>query len=167
MNIAPLEFTIEAARHSRYLKKVIVATDNEATAKLARDLGAETPFMRDTSLSGARIDLEQVQQYCLQELEKRDIWPDIFVSMEITFPFRNQTLIDDMIYEFVDKGLDTVIPAKEEFNSCWIEDNGVYRRVDEGFTPREFKKPVYIGIKGLGCVTYPNFVRNGKLFGLS
>jgi rhamnosyltransferase len=160
-----LEYTIVRAKASRFVSKVIVSTDSEKTAKLARELGAQTPFMRDASLSGARVDLEQVQQYSLKELEKRDIWPDIVVSMEITFPFRDGSLIDDMIFELIDKGLDTVMPSKVEFNSCWIEENGSYKRIDEGFTPREFKKPVYIGIKGLGCVTYPNFVREGKLFG--
>ncbi len=160
-----LEYTIARAKASRYVKKVVVATDNEKTAQLARELGAETPFMRDASLSGARVDLEQVQQHSLKELEKRDIWPDIVVSMEITFPFRDAALIDDMLFELIDKGLDTVLPAKEEFNSCWMEENGGYRRIDEGFTPREFKKPIYIAIKGLGCVTYPSFVREGKLFG--
>lgn len=160
-----LEYTIARAKASRYLKKIVVSTDNEKTAELARSLGAEVPFLRDASFSGARIDLEQVLQYSLQELEKRDIWPDIVVSLEITFPFRDQTLIDDLVFDLVDKGLDTVIPAKEEFNSCWIEEKGNYRRIDEGFTPREFKKPVYVAIKGLACVTYPNFVREGKLFG--
>ena len=160
-----LEYTILRAKASRYLKKIIVSTDNEKTAQLARSLGAEVPFLRDASFSGARVDLEQVLQYSLQELEKRDIWPDIVVSLEITFPFRGPDLIDDLIFELVDKGLDTVIPAREEFNSCWIEESRSYRRIDEGFTPREFKKPVYVAIKGLGCVTYPNFIREGKIFG--
>jgi|CXWL01.1.fsa_nt_gi glycosyltransferase involved in cell wall biosynthesis len=160
-----LEYTIARAKASRYLKKIIVSTDNKKTAELARSLGAEVPFLRDASFSGARVDLEQVLQYSLGELEKRDIWPDIIVSLEITFPFRDQTLIDDLIFDLVDKGLDTVVPAREEFNSCWIEENSSYRRIDEGFTPREFKKPVYVAIKGLGCATYPNFIRDGKLYG--
>jgi CMP-N-acetylneuraminic acid synthetase len=160
-----LEYTIARAKSSRYLKKIIVTTDNEKTAALARSLGAQVPFLRDASFSGARVDLEQVLQYTLKELEKRDIWPDIIVSLEITFPFRDPSLIDDLVFDLVDKGLDTVIPAREEFNSCWIEEKGNFRRVDEGFTPREFKKPVYVAIKGLGCATYPNFVREGKLFG--
>lgn len=160
-----LEYTIARARASKYLKKIIVSTDNPKTAELARGLGAEVPFLRDASFSGARVDLEQVLQYSLSQLEKNDIWPDVVVSLEITFPFRDPDLIDDLVFELVDKGLDTVIPAKEEFNSCWIEENGSYRRIDEGFTPRELKKPVYVAIKGLGCATYPNFIREGKLFG--
>ncbi|MBL8014394.1 MAG: hypothetical protein JNN05_11160, partial [Candidatus Omnitrophica bacterium] len=160
-----LEYTIARAKASRYLKKIIVSTDNSKTAELAVSLGAEVPFLRDASFSGPRVDLEKVLQYTLQELEKRDIWPDIVVSLEITFPFRDPNLIDDLVFDLVDKGLDTVIPAREEFNSCWIEEKGNFRRVDEGFTPREFKKPLYVAIKGLGCATYPNFVREGKLFG--
>lgn len=160
-----LEYTLMRAKASKYLKKIIVATDNPKTAELARSLGADVPFLRDASFSGARVDLEQVLQYTLVELEKRDIWPDIFVSLEITFPFRDVSLIDDLVFDLVDKGLDTVIPAREEFNSCWMEEKDNFRRLDEGFTPREFKKPVYVAIKGLGCATYPNFVREGKLFG--
>ena len=39
------------------------------------------------------------------------------------------------------------------------------KRIDEGFIPRKFKNPVFIGCKGMGCVTYPVFLREGMLFG--
>lgn len=160
-----LAYTIEAAKESKYIKKVIVSTDNEKTAQLARKLGAEVPFMRDASYSQPYVDLEKVYQYTLHELEERKILPDILVLLEVTFPFREKNLIDDMIYQLVDQGLDTVVPAKQEFNSCWIEEDGNYKRIDEGFIPREFKKPVYTSFKGLGCVTHAVFVREGKMFG--
>ena len=160
-----LEYTIKRAQDSRYIKKIYVSTDNEKTASLARKLGAEVPFIRDPSYSQSYVDLEKVYQYTLHELEERKILPDILVFLEMTFPFREKTLIDDLIFQLVDKGLDTVVPAKEEFNSCWIEDNGAFKRVDEGFIPREFKKPVYASFKGLGCVTYAVYVREGKMFG--
>ena len=160
-----LEYTIKCAQASHYIKKVIVSTDNEKTASLARKLGAEVPFIRDPSYSQAYVDLEKVYQYTLHELEERRILPDILVFLEITFPFREKALIDDLIFQLVDKGLDTVVPAKEEFNSCWIEEDASFKRVDEGFIPREFKKPVYTSFKGLGCVTHAVFVREGKMFG--
>ncbi len=160
-----LDYTIKRAKESKYIKKVIVSTDNEKTAALAKKLGAEVPFLRDASYSQAYVDLEKVYQYTLHQLEERKIFPDILVFLEMTFPFREKTLIDDLIYELVDQGLDTVVPAKEEFNSCWIAENGAYKRVDEGFIPREFKKPVYTSYKGLGCATHAVFVREGKMFG--
>lgn len=160
-----LEYTIKNAKESKYIKKIIVSTDSEKTAQLARRLGAEVPFVRDGSYSQPYVDLEKVYQYTLHELEERKILPDILVLLEVTFPFREKNLIDDMIYQLVDQGLDTVVPAKQEFNSCWIEENDNYKRIDEGFIPREFKKPVYTSFKGLGCVTHAVFVREGKMFG--
>ncbi|MBI4002085.1 MAG: acylneuraminate cytidylyltransferase family protein, partial [Nitrospira defluvii] len=46
-NIRPLNgtpllaFTIEAAKHSKYLDRYVVSTDHPAIAKVARDHGAE------------------------------------------------------------------------------------------------------------------------------
>jgi len=160
-----LEHTIHTARESKYLKDIFVSTDCDQTAREARSLGAKVPFLRDAQYSQPHVDLEKVIQYSLLELEKRGVWPDIVVLLEITFPFREKTLIDDLIFELVAQGLDTVVPSKEEFNSCWIEENGAYKRIDEGFIPREFKKPVFTACKGLGCATYAVFIREGKLFG--
>jgi len=160
-----LELTIQKAKKSKYLKAIYVSTDCEETAREARALGAQVPFLRDERYSKPHVDLEKVQQYTLQQLEEKNILPDIVVSLEITFPFRDDTLIDDLIFELITQGLDTVVPSKEEFNSCWIEENGAYRRIDEGFIPREFKKPVFTSYKGLGCATYAVFIREGKLFG--
>jgi len=160
-----LELTLKRANQSKYLKAVYVSTDNEETARESRELGAQVPFLRDGKYSQPHVDLEKVLQYTLNELEESKILPDIVVSLEVTFPFRDETLIDDLIFELITQGLDTVVPSKEEFNSCWIEDNGVYKRIDEGFIPRAFKKPVFTGYKGLGCATYAVFIREGKLFG--
>jgi hypothetical protein len=46
-----------------------------------------------------------------------------------------------------------------------MENDSVYKRIDEGYIPRNLKKPVYKGIKGLGCVTHVSNVRNGQLLG--
>ena len=160
-----LEYAVKRALSSDYIKKVIVSTDSKRTAEAAKKLGAEVPFLRDPSYSQEYVDLEKVMQYTLHEVEGAGILPDIVVSMEVTFPFREKTLLDDLIFQLVAKGLDTVIPAKEEFNSSWIEEEGNFKRIDEGFIPRKFKKPIYTGFKGLGCATYPLFIREGKLFG--
>ena len=159
------EYTIEHARRSSLVKQVVVSTDDEAVRSRALALGAEVPFMRDEEHSRFDVILEQLMQYTLRELENRDIYPDILVMMEITYPFRDEGLIDDMIRQLVKGGLDTVIPARKEYNSCWVEEDGAYRRIDQGYIPRQFKQPTYTGIKGLGCVTHAAPIREGQLFG--
>jgi len=161
------EYTIEHARCSRYVKQVIVSTDDEEVRSKALAMGAAVPFLRDAAHSSFDIILEQLMKYTLRELEDRDIYPDILVMMEITYPFRDVSLIDSMILQLVTEGLDTVIPARHEYNSCWIEDEGTYKRIDQSYIPRQFKKPTFTGLKGLGCVTHAAPVREGQLFGES
>lgn len=159
------EHAIEHAKKSRYIKRIFVSTDDDTVRVSAMDLGAEVPFLRDEAHSRFDVILEQLMQYTLRELEDRNIFPDVLVMMEITYPFRSDTLIDDMIRQLVQQGLDTVVPARKEYNSCWIEKDGAYKRIDHGHVPRQFKQTTYIGIKGLGCVTHAATIREGRFFG--
>lgn len=160
-----LAYTIEAARQSKYIKKTVVSTDNPDTANLARELGAEAPFMRDASLSGSHVNLAEVLCYSLKKIEGFGIFPDVVVSLEITFPFRPKGIIDDMIEHLSQKGLDSVIAARRENKAIWKERNGVILQLDEGLTPRQFKEPTFIELKGIACVTHPEFIRHGRLLG--
>ena len=104
-------------------------------------------------------------QSSLELLEEKGIIADVLVMLEPTFPFRDESMIDQLIYQYVEGGFDTVIPARTEYNSCWMEGDGSYRRIDAGYIARQFKTPFYTGLKGLCCVCSPATVRNGRLFG--
>ena len=64
-NIRPLNgypmiaYTIAAAKLSKNIDRVIVSTDSEQYAEIARKYGAETPFLRPAEISGDRsTDIE-------------------------------------------------------------------------------------------------------------
>lgn len=160
-----LEYTIERCKQSQFINRIIVSTDNPELTKLAKDLGAEAPFLRKKELSQEFIDLEKVLQFSLDEIEKLNVIADILVILEVTYPFRQRDLLDNMIQQLIDKGLDTVIPMRKEYKSCWINKNNEIKRIDEGFIPRTLKEPLYVGLVGLGCVTHPVFIREGRRLG--
>lgn len=160
-----LAYTVERAIKSKYIKKVIVSTDNVELAMLAEKLGAHAPFLRDSSLSRDYVDLAHVLQYSLQKIEELNIFPDIIISLEITFPFRPKELLDDMILQLTENGFDSVVAAKKENKGMWKEKEGKIVQLDEGITPRQFKEPTFIELKGVACVTHPEFLREGNLFG--
>ncbi|NQT30413.1 MAG: glycosyltransferase family 2 protein [Candidatus Saganbacteria bacterium] len=160
-----LEYTIASAKASKFVKQVIVSTDKEEHAEMARECGAKVPFMRATTLSNEGVDLEQVYQYSINEMEKQGIIADIVVTLEITFPFRPKGFIDQLILRMVKEGLDSVIAARPEFGAGWVTEKGNLKRIDPGFIPRKIKQPLYIGIKGLGCATHPVFLRQGHILG--
>jgi rhamnosyltransferase len=160
-----LEHAIASARQSKYIKQVIVSTDSEEHAAVARRCGALVPFIRKPDLSGEQVDLEHVYQYSIEEMEKNGIIADVIVALQVTYPFRPAGFIDELVLRLVREGLDSVLAVKPEFGSCWKKENEAIRRIDPGYIPRKFKEPTYIGIDGLGCATYPLFLRTGRLLG--
>jgi CMP-N-acetylneuraminic acid synthetase/GT2 family glycosyltransferase len=161
-----LERTIGHAKSCHLISKVFVSTDSEEVAEHAKACGAEVPFLRDPALAQDFVSLEDVYQNTLLRLEDEVGIPDVVVALEATFPFREASLIDKMIEELLGGGHDTVVCAKKEFSSVWKKESQGYVQLDtKGFAPRQFKDPFFITSKGVGVVTYPNFLRDGKLFG--
>jgi len=144
---------------------VIVSTDNVELAKLSETLGAKAPFLRDASLSEDFVDIEKVLQHSLNKIEELKFFPDLVIYLEETFPFRPKQLIDDVIEQAVRNGFDSVLTVKKEYGSIWQEKNGQIERIDKGNIPRKYKESCFIGIKGICCVTHPEFLREGSLFG--
>ena len=98
-------------------------------------------------------------------MEKLGVIADFFVTLQVTFPFRPKGFVDQLILRLVKEGLDSVIAVRSEYGSCWVREAETIKRIDQGFIPRKFKEPAYIGIEGLGCATYPIFIRAGHLLG--
>lgn len=161
-----ISYTIKTAKKSKYIDDVFVSTDTASTAKIAKSLGAKCPFIRPLNLSKPQVSLESVQKYSLNKIEEAGFLPDLVVHLEETFPFRSHKIIDEMILRVLHEGYDTVIAAYREAGSLWYEDlDKNFRRIDKGDIPREFKEKALIGIKGLCCVTHPEFIRKNSLLG--
>ncbi len=160
-----LKYTIDRAFKSKYIKRTIVCTDSAETAALAKDLDAEAPFLRDSALSDAHVDITKVLKYSLYKLEELKVFPDLVVYLEVTFPFRPQGLIDDMIDQVTQNGLDSVVAARLENKAIWREEDGNIVQLIEGLTPRQFKEPAYIELRGVGCVTHPEIIRQDAILG--
>ena len=88
-----LAYTIASAIESAVFDAVVVSTDSEETAAIARHYGAEVPFLRPTEFAGDRSpDIEWVQ-YTLGELTRRGRTWDCFSLLRPTSPFRGAETI--------------------------------------------------------------------------
>ena len=135
-----IRHTIKEAKKSKFIKKVIVSTDNKQTRNFAIKNGAECPFLRPKKLSMGNVNLRTVQKFSLSELERNKIFPDLIIHLEETYPFRDKDLIDQAIKVLLKNGYDTVIAAKEEKGWLWKEDTNGYLRIEEGDIPEKIKK---------------------------
>jgi N-acylneuraminate cytidylyltransferase len=93
-NIRPLAghpliaYSISAARQSGVFAAVIVSTDSERYAQVARHYGAEMPFLRPAAYSGdTSPDIEWVE-YTLKRLADEGRRFDCFSILRPTSPFR-------------------------------------------------------------------------------
>ncbi|MBN3040085.1 MAG: glycosyltransferase [Candidatus Omnitrophica bacterium] len=160
-----MEFTINSAKKSRYINKVIVTTDSKEYKEVAESFGASVPFLRPKELSYDFVELSKVYKFSLEKLKTLSVSPDLVVLLEETFPFRPEGLIDKMIESLVCGDYDTVFAAWPEFKSCWMRQRGKMIEIDKGFMPTKFKDPVYISHLGIGCVTHPSLIYEEKKIG--
>jgi glycosyltransferase involved in cell wall biosynthesis len=157
-----LKNTIEFSLACRYVKKTIVLTSSKDIADFCRKAGAEIPFLRDPSWDKEFFDVSMLYQKALDKLEEHHIIPDLVVSLEPKFVLRPDNLIESLVSKMLKNGYESVVPMWEEFNAVWTEKGA---RIDSGDISRSQKKPLLVSNKGLGLVVFPEFLREGKLYG--
>lgn len=110
-----IAWMIEAAKGSKHLTRVIVSTDNESIAEIAREYGAEVPFMRPREIAqDLSIDIEFLT-HALETLKAKEGYePDIIVRLPPTSPLCTDAHIDEGIEKLLsDDSLDAVRPIHE------------------------------------------------------
>lgn len=117
-------YSIQHALGSKYINRVIVSTDSEEYACIAREFGAEVPFLRPAEISGdLSLDIECFE-HALDFLKEKEAYEaDIVVHLRPTYPIRNVEDIDNMI-EMLLKNDDIdsircIAPAKETPYKMW------------------------------------------------
>lgn len=105
-----IAYTIEAARGSKYINKIIVSTDSEEIGLVAENYGAEVPFLRPGHLAGSDSKAIDTYFYTLERL-KNEYRLNIseFIVLQPTSPLRTSEDIDSAIKLFRDSNADSVI----------------------------------------------------------
>ena len=158
-----LETTIDSAKKSKYISEIIVSTDSNETAEIARMHDIDVPFIRPAVLSEEFIDIFEVVKFTLERVEEDSKHFDLVVLLEEVYPFREENLIDNMILQLIYKGQDTVIAAIQEKRSVWIQPDNESELINiekDILMPRSLKKSrAFIGMLGICCVTHPMMIR--------
>lgn len=98
-----LVHSIEHAKASSLINRVIVSTDSPAYAEIAKAAGAEIPFLRPAEISRDRsTDLEAFTHALEWLREHAEKLPDICVHLRPTSPFRDVADIDAIIQILID-----------------------------------------------------------------
>ena len=119
-----LAWSIAAAKQSRFVTRVIVSTDDEEIAAVARAYEAETPFLRPSEFAQDNTTDLPVFQHALQWLEEHESYqPEILIQLRPTSPIRPKDCVDNSIkilMEHVDADcVRGVVPAGQNPHKMW------------------------------------------------
>ena len=116
-----IAWAIEHAQAVPSIRRVIVSTDSEEIANVAREHGAEIPFMRPQELaqdSSPEWDAWRHALSYLQETEGQ--LPDAMVSVPTTAPLRMPIDIQNCLDLFSEGGADAIITVTEAHRNPWF-----------------------------------------------
>lgn len=123
-----IAYSIEHALKAECIDRVIVSTDSEEYAEIARKYGAETPFIRPAEYAtDTSLDLE-VFLHALNFLKDNEGYlPDLVVQLRPTYPIRRISDIENMV-KYMEENSDVdsircIAPAKEIAYKMWFKDD--------------------------------------------
>ena len=125
-----IAWSVAAAKQSELVTRIIVSTDDEEIAAVAREYGAETPFLRPLELAQDRSTDLPVFEHALKWLEDVESYrPDVIVQLRPTSPIRPRSMVDDAIRILADHSkadcVRGVVPAAQNPFKMWrFEDEG-------------------------------------------
>jgi CMP-N-acetylneuraminic acid synthetase len=90
-------YSIRVAQSARNIDRVIVSTDSEEIADVARSLGVEVPFLRPRHLAGDTSLTSETVFHVLDRLREGGYHPDAIVELYPTHPFRTVSLVEELV----------------------------------------------------------------------
>lgn len=118
-NILPLSgkpliaWTIEQSLTSKYLDRVVVSTDAEEIAAVARSYGAEVPFVRPPELSTDQAKAIDVILHAIEYFSVRGESYDLVMLLQPTSPLRAVQDIDNAVELLFSKEAQSVVSVCE------------------------------------------------------
>ena len=106
-----LAYSMEAALQSGMFDTVMVSTDDEEIAEIAKKYGAEVPFYRSEKTSNDFATTNDVLLEVLAEYEKRGEHFDLGCCIYPTAPFITAERIKEAVKTLMDSTAETLIPV--------------------------------------------------------
>lgn len=128
-----IAYSIAAGLQAKKVDRVIVSTDDEKIAKVARSYGAEVPFMRPSELAQDKTADLPVFKHALDWFRENENYiPDLLVQLRPTSPFRPKESVDRAVDLLLkdDKAscVRTVVPSGQNPYKMWRFDAGEYMK---------------------------------------
>jgi CMP-N-acetylneuraminic acid synthetase len=142
-----LAYSIAAGLAAETVTRVLVSTDDEEIAAIARDYGAEVPFLRPAEISQDETPDLPVFQHALDWLEENEDYNvEIVVQLRPTSPFRKKNHIDQAVLRLIERPeADSIrsvcVPFQNPFKMWRIDMDGFMQSLMETDQPEAYNLP--------------------------
>ena len=169
-----ISYSITTALKTDLLAKVMVSTDSEEIADIARKYGAEVPYLRPSELAQDTTPTLHVVQNVLDFFETKGQKFDAVCLLQPTSPFRPPGFVNECIQNFIISDADSfisVLKVPHEFNPHWTfkPNSENFLKIATGETniiPRRQELPAAYFRDGSVYITKTDFIEiQNKLVG--
>ena len=118
-----LSYTIEVAKKSGIFDNIVVSTDSEEYADIAKKYGANIPFMRPPFLATDTSTTNEVLEYTITKLKEIEQEYDYFMLLQPTSPLRTVEDILESTKLLFTKNANTIVSV------CEVDHSPLYTNV--------------------------------------
>lgn len=108
-----ISYTIEAAVKSKYIDYVMVSTDDEEIAQIAKKYGAEVPFFRPAELASDKAKTIDAVLHSIRSLQKMGKQFSTVVLLQPTQPLRDHVDVDGAIEKYYNCNCESLVSVSE------------------------------------------------------
>ncbi|MBC8590317.1 cytidylyltransferase domain-containing protein [Wansuia hejianensis] len=108
-----IQYTIDSAKKSKYIDRLVVSTEDAEIASISVRCGAEVPFLRPIELAEDETKTVDVLIDVIKKLEELGCKYDYMVLLQPTQPLRQTFHIDEAIEMIIDKDEDSLVSVSE------------------------------------------------------
>ena len=163
--------TIESAKKSKIFSHVIVSTDDNEIAKIAKKYGAEVPFLRPKKLATANASMDEVIVHAINKLFSLGYDFDVLVNRDCTAPFIRISDIKKGVSLLNKKKNDAVVAVYKThlnpyFNMMESDSNGFLKfskKTKKCVTNRQ-DAPIVYQLTGFQIINVPRFLKYKKIY---
>ncbi len=141
-------YSIIIAKMTPNVDRIIVSTDSEEYAEIARKFGAEIPFLRPVKISGDKSTDFELFSHALNWFKQNENYtPEYILHLRPTTPLREPLVIENAIKLFLENkktasSLRSGHLAPESPFKWFLKDsNNYYKGLKEGLTPDKINQP--------------------------
>lgn len=174
-----IAYSIAVAKVIPEISRVIVSTDSEEYAQIARKFGAEVPFIRPAEISGSNSTDIQFMKHAIQWFEENEgILPEFWVHLRPTAPLREPEKVKEAICKMQqDPSADSLRSGHKTtlcpFKWFWQSEDGYFQTIngitlDEANGPRQSFPQIYIpdgyvDVLRTQCIVEKNVMHGDKM----